>query len=154
MFTTNQVLVQGYVGRITDRNGEILENPVVRRTTGGKAVCNFSLATTERWKSDGVAQEKTTWHQITCWEEAAERAGQFLKQGKYVSVQGRLENRQYTGGDGTKNRVSEIVCRQLDLGPDKGWRGAPDPTEVTEPNEPQQAAPTSSEASQAASEEA
>src|SRR5579864_4287188 len=75
----------------------------IRYTNNGKAVATFSIATNESWKDQsGTLQERTTWHNIVAWERMAEICGNYVKKGKQLYVEGRIQNRQYDDKDGVK----------------------------------------------------
>jgi single-strand DNA-binding protein len=96
----------------------------IRYTNNGKAVATFSVATNESWKDQsGTMQERTTWHNIVAWERMAEICGNYVKKGKQVYIEGRIQNREYDDKDGVKKRISEIILSEMILlggGPDKG----------------------------------
>jgi len=73
------------------------------------------MATSESWKdkNTGEWQEKTEWHRIVAWRHLAERAERYLKKGKQVYVEGRLETRKWTGQDGNDRYTTEVVAQQL-----------------------------------------
>ena len=98
MASVNKAFLLGNVGRDAE----------LRYIASGKAVCTFSMATSERWEKDGEKQEKTTWHQIVIWGKVAEWAGKNIKKGDPVFVEGRIENRTYDDKDGNKRFVSEV----------------------------------------------
>jgi single-strand DNA-binding protein len=84
MSSVNKVILIGNVGK----------DPEVRYTQGGDAVCNFSLATTEKWKDkSGEKQEKTEWHRLTAFQRSAEVLGEYLKKGSSVYIEGKLSTR-------------------------------------------------------------
>ena len=82
--------------------GRLGRDPEVRYMPNGEAVCNFSIATDETWKDrqTGQRQERTEWHNITLYRRMAEVAGQYLKKGSRVYIEGRIQSRKYTGKDG------------------------------------------------------
>ena len=95
----------------------------IRYTNNGKAVASFSVATSESWKDQsGAMQERTTWHNIVAWERLAEICGNYVKKGKQVYIEGRIQNRSYDDKDGVKKYISEIVATDLILlgGGDRG----------------------------------
>jgi single-strand DNA-binding protein len=95
----------------------------IRYTNNGKAVATFSIATNESWKDQsGTLQERTTWHNIVAWERMAEICGNYVKKGKQLYVEGRIQNRQYDDKDGVKKYISEIVLNDMILlgGGDRG----------------------------------
>ncbi|RMF78260.1 MAG: single-stranded DNA-binding protein [Nitrospirae bacterium] len=94
--------------------GNMGQDPEVRYTNSGKAVCNFSIATTHTWKNaDGVQQEQTEWHKIVAWGRLAEICGQYLHKGRKVYVEGRLQTRKWQGQDGTDRYTTEVVIDNM-----------------------------------------
>lgn len=93
--------------------GHLGGDPEVRYTPGGAAVCNFSVATSESWKDkqSGEKKERTEWHKCEVWGNAAERAGEWLRKGNLVYVEGKLQTDKWQDQQGqdkytTKVRVS------------------------------------------------
>lgn len=92
-------------------------------TNGGKAVAKFTLATSVTSKDQsGASQERTVWHNIVAWERLAEICGNYVKKGKQVYIEGRIDNRSYEDKDGVKKYFSEIVAHDIILlgGGDRG----------------------------------
>jgi len=86
MASVNKVIVLGNLGK----------DPELRHLPNGDAVCNFSLATTESWKDkDGNKQDKTEWHNVVIFRKLAEIAGEYLKKGRPVYIEGRLQTRKW-----------------------------------------------------------
>lgn len=101
----NQAQVIGNLGR----------DPETRFTTGGDAVCNISVATSETWKDkEGNKQEKTEWHNIVVFGKLAEICGKYLKKGKTVMFQGRLQTKSWEK-DGVKHYKTEIVADTMKM---------------------------------------
>ncbi len=93
--------------------GNLGKDPELKYTPSGVAVATFSIATSESWKdADGNQQEKTEWHNIVAWRKLAEICGEYLKKGKKVYLEGKLQTRNYEK-DGVKRYVTEIVADQL-----------------------------------------
>ncbi|MEI7905864.1 MAG: single-stranded DNA-binding protein [Bacteroidota bacterium] len=93
--------------------GNLGKDPELKYTPSGVAVATFSIATSESWKDqDGNQQEKTEWHNIVAWRKLAEICGEYLKKGKKVYLEGKLQTRNYEK-DGIKRYVTEIVADQL-----------------------------------------
>lgn len=91
--------------------GNLGKDPELKMTTTGQAVTRFSLATTETWKNQaGEKQSKTDWHNIVVWGKPAETAEKFLRKGKQVMVEGRIQYREYTDQAGVKKTIAEIRC--------------------------------------------
>lgn len=122
MASVNKVILVGNLGR----------DPEVRYMANGEAVCNFSIATTDSWKDkDGQKQERTEWHNITIYRKLAEIAGEYLKKGRSVYIEGRIQSRKYTGKDGAERTAYEIIADQMQMlggregGGDSGQGSAP-----------------------------
>jgi len=100
MASFNKIVIVGYLGR----------DPELRYTPQGMAVCNFSIATTEKRKEarTGEAQDITTWFKVTLWGRQAEVANQYLSKGRQVYIEGRLRQEEYTDRDGVR-RTSLVV---------------------------------------------
>ncbi len=94
--------------------GNLGKDPELRYAPSGSAVANFSLATSEQWKDqEGNPQERTSWHNIVVWGKLAEIAAEYLKKGRKVYVEGRIQYRDYEGKDGNKRYVTEVVVNDL-----------------------------------------
>lgn len=94
--------------------GNLGRDPEVRFTQSGRAVANFSIATTEMWTApDGNRQEKTEWHNIVVWGKQAETCGQYLSKGRQVFIQGSIRSRSYEDKTGNKRYVTEIVAQRV-----------------------------------------
>ena len=98
--------------------GNLGSDPTVRFTSGGTAVANFNIATTERFNNkSGEREERTEWHRIVAWGKLAEICQQYLKKGKQVYIEGRLQTRQWEDQQGQKRSTTEIVAnRHADAG--------------------------------------
>ena len=102
----NQVILIGRLGK----------DPEVRYMPNGEAVCNFSVATSGSWKdSNGQKQERTEWHNITMYRKLAEIAGQYLKKGGLVYLEGRIQSRKYEGKDGIERTAYEIIANEMKM---------------------------------------
>lgn len=90
--------------------GNLGSDPEVRFMPNGNAVCNFSLATSERWKDkqSGQQQERTEWHRISIFGKLAEIAGQYLRKGSKVYIEGRNQTREWEK-DGIKRYTTEVI---------------------------------------------
>ena len=76
----------------------------------------FSLATSETWKDkNGEKQEKTEWHNIVVWRRLGEIAGEYLKKGREVYLEGKIQSREYTDKEGVKRRAYEIVATEMKM---------------------------------------
>lgn len=107
MASVNKVTLIGNLGR----------DPEVRYTPNGAAVCNVSVATTRNWKdkNSGDKVEETEWHRVVFYDRLAEIAGEYLKKGRSVYVEGRLKTRKWQDKDGKDNYTTEIVAEQMQL---------------------------------------
>lgn len=106
MASVNKVILIGNLGR----------DPETRYTTGGDAVTNLNIATTDTWKDkNGEKQEKTEWHRVVLFGRQAEVAGEYLKKGKSVYIEGRLQTRKYTDKEGVEKYATEIVGDRMQL---------------------------------------
>ena len=102
----NKVILIGNLGR----------DPEVRYLPSGDAVANFSIATSENWKDrNGQRQERTEWHNISMFGRLAEIAGQYLKKGSKVYIEGRIQSRKYTGKDGIERTAYDIVANEMKM---------------------------------------
>jgi len=120
MASVNKVILLGNLGR----------DPETRYTTGGDAVTNLRIATTETWKDkSGDKQEKTEWHSVVLFGRQAEIAGEYLKKGRSVYIEGRLQTRKYTDKEGVEKYATEIVGDRMQLlgGPRDGGGAASGP---------------------------
>jgi single-strand DNA-binding protein len=95
--------------------GRLGRDPETRYTSSGQAVCNFTMATDESFKSrTGERQQRTEWHRIVMWGKLAEIAQQYLKKGQLVYIEGRLQTRQWDDKrDGSKRTTTEIVANSM-----------------------------------------
>ncbi len=106
MASVNKVILLGNLGR----------DPETRYTTGGDAVCNLNIATSEQWKDkSGEKQERTEWHRVVLFGRQAEIAGEYLKKGRSVYIEGRLQTRKYTDKDGVEKYSTEVVGDRMQL---------------------------------------
>jgi single-strand DNA-binding protein len=97
----NKVMLIGNLGR----------DPELKATPSGQTLARFSIATTETWKNpQGEKQSKTEWHNIVVWGKQAEIADKFLRKGKQVLIEGRIQYREYTDQAGVKKTSCEIRC--------------------------------------------
>lgn len=106
--------------------GNLTRDPEVRTTPSGKPVASFGVATNRYWTdANGQKQKQAEFHNVVFWARLAEIAGQYLKKGQRVYVEGRLQTREWTGQDGVKRTRTEIIgesmimlsARQGDNGP-------------------------------------
>ena len=97
--------------------GNLGKDPEVKYTPNGMAVAKFSIATNERFKDkEGQWQDRTEWHNIVAWQRLAEICGEYLKKGRSVYVEGRLQTRSWDDKDsGQKKYMTEIVANDIVL---------------------------------------
>lgn len=105
--------------------GRLGQDPNMRFTTSGQAVTRISLATDRPSRSGG--ESGTDWHQITCWGNLAEFAGQHLAKGRLIFVAGRLSYRTWEGRDGQRRHAAEVTATEIIL---LDRRPTPDPSET------------------------
>ncbi len=106
MASVNKVILVGNLGR----------DPEVRYMPNSDAVANFSIATTETWKDkQGNRQEKTEWHNIVMYRRLAEIAGEYLKKGSSVYIEGRLQTRKWQDKQGNDRYTTEIIADQMQM---------------------------------------
>ena len=123
MAGVNKVIIVGNVGR----------DPEVRFTKAGTAVATFSVATSERFKDrDGQQQERTEWHRVVAWAQLADICGKYLRKGKQVYIEGRLQTRDWEDKDRHKRNTTEIIANQMQMlgrredGDSSGYGGGDD----------------------------
>jgi single-strand DNA-binding protein len=113
--------------------GNLGTDPELRHTQSGQAVASFSLATNETWggKEGGTPQERTEWHKIVAWGRTAEIVNEYLRKGRQVYIEGRIQTRQWQDQQGNKRYTTEIVAQNMmmlggrgDGGPGGGAGGA------------------------------
>jgi len=97
--------------------GNLGADPDVRHTAGGSAVTNLSLATSESWrdKQSGEMNEKTEWHRVVMFSKLAEIAGEYLRKGSKVYVEGRLQTRKWQDRDGNDRYTTEVVANEMQM---------------------------------------
>ena len=96
--------------------GRLGRDPEVRYMPNGDAFCNFSLATSEKFTDkSGNKAEKTEWHNIVIYRRLAEIAGQYLKKGSQVYLEGKIQSRKYTDKNGVERTAYEIVCHEMKM---------------------------------------
>ena len=97
--------------------GNLGADPEVRYMPSGGAVTNVSIATTDSWKDkkSGERQERTEWHRVVFFNRLAEIAGEYLRKGAQVYVEGRLQTRKWQGQDGQDRYSTEIVANELQM---------------------------------------
>jgi single-strand DNA-binding protein len=107
MASVNKVIIIGNLGR----------DPEVRYTPNGSAVCNIGVATTRTWKNkdSGDKVEETEWHRVVFYDRLAEIAGEYLKKGRSVYVEGRLKTRKWQDKDGAEKYTTEIIATDMQM---------------------------------------
>jgi len=104
--------------------GNLGQDPELRYTGSGTAVCNMSVATNESYKdSDGQLVEKTEWHRVVAWARLAEICGEYLKKGSQVYFEGSLQTRSWEDRDGNTKYTTEIKARDMMMLSDRGGSG-------------------------------
>jgi single-strand DNA-binding protein len=123
----NKAIIVGNLGR----------DPEVRYSANGNAIANVTIATTESWKDrqSGERQEKTEWHRVVFFSRLAEIAGEYLKKGSQVYIEGRLQTRKWEDRDGNERYTTEIVANEMQMlggrgGGDSQGGSAPDYSEA------------------------
>ncbi len=115
MASVNKVILVGNLGR----------DPEVRYTPEGSAICNVSIATTSNWKdkATGERREETEWHRVVFYNRLAEIAGEYLRKGRPVYVEGRLKTRKWQNKEGVDQYTTEIVADQMQMLGGRGEMG-------------------------------
>jgi single-strand DNA-binding protein len=118
MASVNKVIIVGNLGR----------DPEVRYTPNGDSITNVTIATTDTWKdkATGEKKEATEWHRVVFFGKLAEIAGQYLKKGRQVYVEGALRTRKWQDKEGQERYTTEIVANEMKmLGSREGMSDAP-----------------------------
>jgi single-strand DNA-binding protein len=107
MASVNKVILIGNLGR----------DPETRVFPDGGTLCNVTIATTRQWKdkTSGEKQEETEWHRVVFRDRLAEIAGEYLRKGRQVYVEGRLKTRKYNDKDGVEKYTTEIVAEEMKM---------------------------------------
>jgi len=132
----NKVILIGNLGR----------DPEIRYMPNGGAVANLALATSEGWKdkNTGEQQEKTEWHRVVLFRRLAEIAGEYLKKGSKVYIEGKLQTRKWQDNQGQDRYTTEIVGNELQMLDSRGVGGSnfnEAPMSAPQQSAPQQSAP-------------
>jgi len=113
--SVNKVMLIGNLGR----------DPEIRYTTGGQAVANFTIATTEKYTNkSGEKQEDTEWHRIVAWGRLAEICGEYLSKGRMVYIEGSIKTRSWEDKEGNTRYTTEIVARNMQMLGGQGGKSA------------------------------
>lgn len=109
--------------------GRLGQDPEVKYLQSGGAVTNASLATSEQWKdkNSGQPQERTEWHRLVFFNRLGEIAGEYLRKGSMVYVEGSLRTRKWQAQDGTDRYSTEIVVSEMQMLDGKSESGVPQP---------------------------
>ena len=116
MASVNKVILIGNLGK----------DPEIRYAPSGSAICNITVATSRNWKdkTSGERQEETEWHRVTMFDRMAEIAGEYLKKGKSVYIEGRLKTRKWTDKEGVDRYSTDILADRMEmLGSREGGAG-------------------------------
>jgi single-strand DNA-binding protein len=107
MASVNKVIIVGNLGK----------DPEVRYSTSGAAICNITVATSRQWKdkASGEKREETEWHRVVFYDRLAEIAGEYLKKGRPVYVEGRLKTRKWQDKEGQDRYTTEIIAEEMQL---------------------------------------
>lgn len=133
----NKVILVGNLGR----------DPEVRYTANGGAVANITIATSEQWndKQSGQKQERTEWHRVVLFGRLGEIAGEYLRKGSQVYIEGKLQTRKWQDQNGQDRYTTEIVANEMQMMGSRGGSASADFTPSSA--EPSSPAPTSAPAS-------
>lgn len=106
MASINKVMIIGNLGK----------DPEMKYMPSGDAIANLTLATTENWKDKaGEKQEKTEWHRVSMFGRVAEVAGEYLKKGSSVYIEGKLQTRKWQDKEGNDRYTTEIVAHEMKM---------------------------------------
>lgn len=124
MPSVNKAIILGHCGR----------DPEMRYSAEGAAMTNVSVATSHKWTpKGGEAKEETTWHNVQFFGKLAEIAGEYLKKGSPVFIEGRIRNREWTDKEGNKRTSTEIIADSMQMLGAKSDAKEP-PTKKAAPN--------------------
>lgn len=123
--------------------GNLGVDPEVRYTANGSAVTNVRLATTDSWRDrqSGEQQERTEWHRIVLFSKLAEIAGEYLRKGAKVYIEGRLQTRKWQGQDGQDRYTTEIVANDMQMLDGRTSQGGGQPQQASRQQPQQQPEP-------------
>jgi single-strand DNA-binding protein len=126
MASVNKVIVVGNLGK----------DPETRFLPDGKAVCNFSVATTDKWtdKATNEKKEVTEWHRISSFGRLAEICGEYLKKGSQVYVEGKLRTRKWQDKEGQDRYTTEIIADAMQMLGSRSGMGGGESRETREPS--------------------
>lgn len=136
--SVNKVILVGRLGR----------DPETRYMPNGEAITNFSLATDEQWRDrNGERQTRTEWHNVSLYGKLGEIAGQYLRKGSQVFIEGKIQSRKYTGKDDIERMAYDIIGNEMKMlgnrndGSDSGNNNAAPPTSNPPPAAPRRQPP-------------
>lgn len=122
--------------------GRLGKDPETRYMPNGEAVTNATLATSENWKDkSGVKQEKTEWHNLVFYRRLAEVAGEYLKKGSMIYVEGKLQTRKWQDKEGKDRYTTDIIVNEMTMLGGKSTGGSFEVVEDQQYSAPQQSAP-------------
>ena len=126
MASVNKVIVVGNLGK----------DPETRFLPDGKAVCNFSVATTDKWtdKATNEKKEATEWHRISSFGRLAEICGEYLKKGSQVYIEGKLRTRKWQDKEGQDRYSTDIIADVMQMLGSRSGMGGGEPREMREPS--------------------
>ena len=101
----NKVMLIGHLGA----------DPDVRYMPNGKPVANLRIATSEKWTKDGEKQERTEWHSVVMFDRLGEIAGEYLRKGSQVYIEGKLQTRKWQDKDGKDRYTTEIIAQSMQM---------------------------------------
>jgi len=107
MASVNKVILIGNLGA----------DPEIRYSASGSAICNLRIATTDNWtdKQSGEKREQTEWHRVVMYQRLAEIAGQYLKKGRQVYIEGRISTRKWQDKEGQDRYTTEIIANEMKM---------------------------------------
>ena len=122
----NKVIIVGNLG----------QDPQIKYTAGGAAVTTLSIATSDSWKDkeSGMDQERTEWHRVVLWRRLAEVAGEYLKKGSKVYIEGQLQTRKWEQ-EGQTRYTTEIIARDMQFLDSRGSSNTPSTQKSSEMND-------------------
>ena len=122
--------------------GNLGQDPELRYTGSGTAVCNMRIATSESYKDrDGNQVENTEWHTVVAWSRLAEICGEYLKKGRQVYIEGSLQTRQWEDKDGNTRYSTEVKAREMQMLGGRDGGGGGDDMDYDQSSKPQRQAP-------------
>jgi len=123
--------------------GNVVADPEMRTTPTGQTVTSFRVATNRIWNDpQGQRQQRTEFHGVVAWRRLGEIAGQYLKKGGLVFVEGRMETRSWEDNTGVKKYRTEIIAENIQLGPRGATQqDAPQPVKEVKPQEEKEEIP-------------